>query len=602
MKRNFLRGSGYVVLIALVLLFGYSKSFGQPAKCNNKKADKLLQDGAAEFDKKNYQQAVSFFDQAAKAAPKCPIPYFKKGDALFYLEQYDEAVVALQESIKRNYAEPWRPHALICTNYFNLQKYQESISSCRETARLNPKYGFAFLLMAKAHFVLKDYEASLATVKTAVELIPDESEARMLRGLNLINLKRRDEATADLAEATRLKPNEALYFALLGENYYNLKEYAKSIPPLVQALKLNREDGHSWRLLTVAYSTQGNWAKVEEAARESVRLDPAGGNGYFLLGSALLMNGKLDEATKTLDASIKNKTLLQVSAAVYKGVAYIGLKKPAQAGAAFDEALTLVPADGIDHLNLSQIFFYRWELDKAREQLKKAAEVPSNDSNTPILAYALLSWSYSLANDPQSAVIAANAAIEQNPKKSSGYSYRCRAYNDLNLPDIAIKDCQKSLEIEPDEGETLYYLSRAYGLKKNKVEEKNYNLKAIKSLERSLGISFAQPVNIFVAAQAQPGNKQSVNISSPVVDVYLYLLGNAYVNEKNFPAAINAYENLVELRPKFPQLRFNLGVCYLNLPKPNLKNAEIQYKALLELDKKRAADLRKHINDARNRR
>src|SRR5215207_2534331 len=112
MKYEFWRALGFSILVSIVFVAGYSHVAAQPAQttCKQKKADKLLEQGQAALAKNDYQQAVSFFEQAATAAPKCPVPYFHKGNALTDFKKYDESVVAYQEGLKRNYAEPFRLH------------------------------------------------------------------------------------------------------------------------------------------------------------------------------------------------------------------------------------------------------------------------------------------------------------------------------------------------------------------------------------------------------------------------------------------------------------------------------------------------------------
>jgi superkiller protein 3 len=601
MKYNFWNSFGFLILMSFFLVAGYSNAKAQSMQttCGQKKADKLLLQGQAEYDKKDYPQAVNFYDQAAKAAPKCPVPYFQKGRVLVDSKKYDQGVSAYQEALKRNFTDSFRLYFGICNARFLQENYQEAVKNCEESVRLEDSFFWSSHYLGKSYYELKNFEKALAAENRAIQIDPNMVDALQLRAAILLDFKRYDEALKDLTVAVKLGPNAGIFYGL-GAAYFQLKQYSKAIENLTQAVKLNPDFFEAWSLLAGSHlGFSQNWEKSEEAAAQAVRIKPNDGNANFSLGMAQLANGKLEESVKSFDISLKNQTPLPASAAVYRGYALIGLKKTVEAEDSFKQALTFKPINKIEYSSLAEIYFYRWELDKAREQLKKGIDFASDDEDGD--EYSSLSWSYSLSNEPQQAIIAANEAIQQNPKESAGYTNRCRAYNDTNLPDIAIKDCQKALQSISNQGEPLYYLGRSFGLKKDAAQEKSYNQKAISILEQTLGISFNSPNGKLTKVSATSYKGEKVSINSPLYSYNLYLLGNAYFNDKNFEAAISAYQKVLELRPKFPRLRYNLAASYLSLKRPDLKNADAQYNALLLIDSKLAADLKKIINGFRRK-
>ena len=601
MKYNFWRSFGFLILMSFFLVAGYSNSKAQimQTTCGQKKADKLLLQGQTAYDKKDYSQAVNFYDQAAKAAPKCPVPYFQKGLALMDTKKYDDAVIVFQEALKRNYSETFRLYMGICQARYDQGNFAEAVKNCEEAVRLNDNFFWSSYYLGKSYFELKNFEKALAAENRALQLDPNFADVLLLRGAILLELKRYDEVVKDLTVALKISPNDRIYYGL-GAAYFQLKQYSKATENLTQAVKLNPDFFEAWQLLSGSHlGSSQNWEKSEAAATQAVRIRPNDGNANFSLGLAQLTNGKLEESLKSFDTAVNNQAILKSSAAVYRGYALIGLKKTAEAENSFQQALTFTPTNKIDYLSLSEIYFYRWELDKAREQLKKGIDFASDDKDGD--EYSSLSWSYSLSNQPQQAIIAANEAIQQDPKEAVGYTNRCRAYNETNLPDIAIQDCQKALGLTTNQGEPLYYLGRAFGLKKDAAQEKSYNKKAILILEQTLGISFNSPNGELTKVPASSYKGEKVSINSPIYSYNLYLLGNAYFNDKNFEAAIGAYQKVRELRPKFPRLRYNLAASYLSLKRPDLKNADVQYNALLLIDPTLAADLKKIINGFRRK-
>jgi tetratricopeptide (TPR) repeat protein len=608
MKYNLWGSFGRLVVISVFLFLADSEIKAQPKVCDNKKADKLLQQGSAEYDKKNYQQAIVFYDQAVKAASKCPAPYYNKGLALLDADRFEESIMAFQEALKRNFAESFRAHHWICVNRYNQKKYDEAIKSCEESIRLNGNFFWSNYHLAYSLMALDSPEKALIAVRRATELDPKYVETLILKARLLNNFKKYDEAIADLKAVVNLDPKNDEAQLILGANYYLLKDYTKAIEHLTQTLKLNPNSFVGWYLLASAYvGASQNWEKSEEAALQAVRLQPDSGDAHFQLGLAQMNTGKLEAAVKSFEAALKNKCPFPAAASVYKGFSLAVLQRTAEAEKSFEQALSYKPTNKVEYLATSEIYFYRWELDKARAELKKGIEFAPDDNDG--VEYALMSWSYSLSHDPQSAIMAANEAIQQDPKAYDGYSNRCRSFNETNLPDIAIKDCQKVLEILPSSGEAYFYLGRAYALKKEPAQEKSNNKKAISLMEKRLNIFFnpqtGQIENIPANLQFASSERGKVSINSLVYSYYLYLLGNAYFHDNNYDAAIATYKKVAEIRPRFPRLRFNLAVSYLNLKKADAKNAELQYSALQELDKKFSlsaadkklmTDLRKILN------
>src|SRR5690606_35928780 len=147
--------------------------------------------------------------------------------------------------------------------------------------------------------------------------------------------------------------------------------------------------------------------------------------------------------------------------------------------------------------------------------------------------YTDIGWYYSIADMNQQAVDASKAATMLLPKEYLGYTNLCRAYNDNRQPNLAVGACNIALGINPEDGETNFYLGRAYSLLKRDDDAKQYYAKAIVGLER------------FTKA-------------NPEYSDGFYLLGNAYTGTKQYDKAADAYKRCTDLNPSFVKARFNL--------------------------------------------
>jgi superkiller protein 3 len=180
-----------------------------------------------------------------------------------------------------------------------------------------------------------------------------------------------------------------------------------------------------------------------------------------------------------------------------------------------------------------------------------------------------LSWYYSLADRPADAVQAAIKAIAALPSSTRPTQiFAGRITKQRNIY-RAITACNSALKLQPGDGETYFYLGRAYNLTGRTSEAKQYYGQAVKGL-----IEFTK--------------------ANPDYSDGWYLLGNAYFADNQRDKAIEAYLRCLVLSPKFAKARYNLGIIYTR--KKNKAAAMEQYSSLIPLDLKLANALKAEID------
>ena len=133
----------------------------------------------------------------------------------------------------------------------------------------------------------------------------------------------------------------------------------------------------------------------------------------------------------------------------------------------------------------------------------------------------------------------------------------CRAYNDTKQYPQAILTCNKALALQPNDGETSFYIARAYDLSGKPDLATQYFKKAVSGL-----IEYV-----------------SKNPESP--DAY-YLLANAYYADQQRGKAIENFKKSLQFSPNFARARYNLG--YMYYLENNMSAAREQYELLVKLD------------------
>jgi tetratricopeptide (TPR) repeat protein len=149
------------------------------------------------------------------------------------------------------------------------------------------------------------------------------------------------------------------------------------------------------------------------------------------------------------------------------------------------------------------------------------------------------------------------------------YTNLCRAYNDAKKPEMAIRECNNALKRKQTDGETFFYLARAYDLTGKSAEATKYYKQAVVGLIEETSKNPYQPDGF-------------------------YLLGNAYRADNQFDKAIAAYSKCLELSPKFGRARYNLAI--IQLLQKNKTAALEQYNLLREFDPELAGRLKVEID------
>ena len=184
-------------------------------------------------------------------------------------------------------------------------------------------------------------------------------------------------------------------------------------------------------------------------------------------------------------------------------------------------------------------------------------------------AYVSLCWYYSLSDQHQASADAGRMAVKYAPENYAGYTNLCRAYNDLGRYQEAVATCTTALEIKPGDGETYFYLGRAY--------------KGLKQTSRTTPLFQKAVTGLLEFISQNPDDADSH-----------YLLANAYTETRQDELAMRAYLKAIELKPRFPQARYNLGVVFFIMGRT--KEALDQQEQLKNMDPARAARLLQLIN------
>ncbi len=185
----------------------------------------------------------------------------------------------------------------------------------------------------------------------------------------------------------------------------------------------------------------------------------------------------------------------------------------------------------------------------------------------PVNSYAHFwkGYSHFSLNEPDQALSEFSLALSQGFKPFEIYRVRSYIYITQKKYDLALDDLGKALEIEPRNARLLHALGDVYVFKNQLKDALNTYQRAsaiapengdiyynIARVEQGLGDAKAQGT----AAQ------EAISKGTQMMGEAYYLLGDASQKQKNIPAAIDAYQKAINVKPDSYVVYGNLADIY----------------------------------------
>jgi len=414
---------------------------------------------------------------------------------------------------------------------FNQKNFRDAVEKYAESAAIAPNLAPTHFWKGNAHYYLKENDLALTELDKALELGYKAGDIYKVRWYVNFEKQNFDAALGDIDKALVDDPTNPTMLLAAGDIYYERNDFQKAL------------DYYN----KVGSGTVGSGDLKYKMAR-----------AYAALGN---VDGQLESAL----LATRQGTKYVAESWGLAGDAYMRQNKNEQAIDAYKRASAANPENVQLYRTLAELYRRENRITDAIQVLDNGLKKFPRNGNL----YTDIGWYYSIADRKQEAVDASKAATTLLPKEYLGYTNLCRAYNDNGQPNLAVGACNIALGINPEDGETNFYLGRAYSLLKRDDDAGKYYDKAVVGLEKF------------------------TKTNSEYSDGF-YLLGNAYTSTKNYPKAVEAYRRCIELNPSFVKARFNLGLIYIFQNKKAL--ATEQYEHLASLDQKFANDLKAAID------
>jgi tetratricopeptide (TPR) repeat protein len=158
------------------------KYFDKALTINSKNDIYHYHKGRSLLDLKKHKKAIKCFDKAIEIFANCDQYYKYKGMAMQYSKRYNKALECFDKAIeiKQNGDELYNAKGDIL---IQLKKYSEAIECYNKAIQINPNYGAYHFNMGSTLKNLERYDEALVCLKKAITMNPDDSNWLYLIGL-----------------------------------------------------------------------------------------------------------------------------------------------------------------------------------------------------------------------------------------------------------------------------------------------------------------------------------------------------------------------------------------------------------------------------------
>ena len=285
--------------------------------------------GNVQFQQKNYEQALHYYEESLAKNSDFSDAYLNKGLVLLALQRPVDALQSFTLAIEAD--EQLYPAYLARAEVSaRLGQWNEALSDLNTIQKFYADSSQYFLIHGNVLVGKNDQSAALADFDRALQLQPDNTEARVNRGAVYFDQKLYNPAKADFEAALKTDPIQPEALNNLGLLAARNKQWSTALAYLDRALSVNPVDPLALNNKGFVLLNTGNLEDAVSLINRSIQNRPD--NGYALRNLGLYYFKK-NELEKSLENFNKALELAQPVELLhgYAGEAYLktGNKKKA---------------------------------------------------------------------------------------------------------------------------------------------------------------------------------------------------------------------------------------------------------------------------------
>ncbi|WP_446880036.1 tetratricopeptide repeat protein [Phormidesmis sp. 146-33] len=383
--------------------------------------------------------------------------WLERGDELFQIQRYREAIAAYEKVILANPDDyvTWFKRGITLEN---LRQFEEALDAYDRVIALQPDDYLAWFKRGTVCENLCRFESALTCYEKVVQLQPGNYWAWHDRGKVLENLHRFEEAVEAYDRAVQVKPNFQLAVEsrkrLLSQlkqvdALYDLQHYDAAIASCDRAIQQNPNDGLAWLMRGMALENQQNYEQAIVAYDRVVQIQPDDALAWFKRGAVLQNLRRYPEALTCYDQVVEFQSD-HYWAWHDRGKVLEALQQFEEAMQSYDRAIQIKPdlqaaIDGRQRVLAVLQGNSPWEENSTVLPTTKPEIQASDDYGTWFQKGQVLEKLHHYTE----AVMAYNKAMQLNPHDPEVLRWRGNVLFSLKRYEEAIGSYDKAIQLQP---------------------------------------------------------------------------------------------------------------------------------------------------------
>jgi tetratricopeptide (TPR) repeat protein/serine/threonine protein kinase len=519
----------------------------------------------------DFAGAVTAFTGCILNRPDHAHAYYCRGNALYKLQRYPEALADLTKAIelRPDLAQAWNGRGII---HAKSGKMAEAIADFSKAIELQPDYAQTWHNRGTAHAELRQHHKAISDHSNAIGIKPDFVQSWCSRAAAHYSLRQYDMAIADLSKAIELQPQTESIRVNRGAAYAALRQYDNALADYSKAIELNSANPEAWFNRGNAHKALRQYEKAIADYSRAVEIKPDFAVAWENRGVVYCEDSRqFDKAIADFSKAIEADPR-RVSAWYNRGNAHRGLGQFDQAIADYSKAIEITPVFAAAWLGRGNVRFKLNQYDLAIADYSKAIELEPDSE----VAWYDRGLAHMRLHQYDNALSDYSRAIELKQAYPQAWSNRGAVRARLKQHEEAVRDFREALRLKPD------FAVAASNLAKS-LDEIAWPLVAnpdAKSCDTVRAVSLANEAVQLV----------------PKVGAYWETLGIAHYRARDWKASRTALEQSKQLSPDSICLLLFLAMANWQLnDKETARTLYEQAVSSIEKNKDRLAKVERHL-------
>lgn len=397
----------------------------------------LLEMGNIQFNKKEYEKAISYYEEFVKRSPDNPRvsqALYQEGVALYRLEYFSEAIKKWEKVAKEHKEDEFASRALLQAGktYFGLGKYSEALKSYQ--------------------WLLQEYPGSEMAKDTVLQI-----------GQCYYNQGRIQDAITQYEKFIRDYPQDERVGAVLEQlqmSYYRQGKSIEELEKLIEQFPKSRFAADTyWKLGAEAFNRK-NYPLAQRYFQKVVLDFPestSAAQAFYYQAECYYLQEKYFEAVSAYESFVLNfpEDRLISQAMFRKAICYFNLGEFEDSVGAFRDFSLSYPEDPLVKDAALNIALCYKKVQKLKESIEAYGKFVAAYPEDEKVGFAFLQMGllYEVLDDNKKAVEAYEKVPEGKREKGEAKFYAARCYDKLKMPEKQKKTYEALVNFVPKSDE-----------------------------------------------------------------------------------------------------------------------------------------------------